>query len=390
MTPPPRRILQLSSDWKWTGPADPMLQLALALRVRGHAVWLACPPAPDAAERSLAGEAAARGLAPALALAPGRAARPLSDRADVARLRAFLDAHEVSVVHCWHTRDHLLALRAARARRRARRIVVVRSWRSAEPLPRAPWSRWLLGRGCDGLLLPSPARAAALARAGARPVAGHLGAVDAVRFSPGPPDGEVRRRLGLAPAHRVVGVVARIQRHRRFDLLLAAAARLLARRPEARLLVVGRGTHREELAERPAAALGIADRVVFAGYRDADYPEVLRAMDLLAFLVPGSDGTCRAVLEAAACGVPAVASRRGALPEIVADGETGLLVDERPEALAEAWEALLRDDGYRRALGAAARRRAETLFAPARFADTAERLYDEASVRPSWSATSSR
>jgi glycosyltransferase involved in cell wall biosynthesis len=113
-------------------------------------------------------------------------------------------------------------------------------------------------------------------------------------------------------------------------------------------------------------------------------------MDLLAFLVPGSDGTCRAVLEAAACGVPAVASRRGALPEIVADGETGLLVDERPEALAEAWEALLRDDGYRRALGAAARRRAETLFAPARFADTAERLYDEASVRPSWSATSSR
>jgi L-malate glycosyltransferase len=388
---PPRRILQLSSDWKWTGPAEPMLQLATALRARGGAVWLGCPPPPAGAERSLAGEAAARRLAPALALAPGRAARPLADRADVARLRAFLDAHDVSVVHCWHTRDHVLALRAARARRRSGRTAVVRSWRSAEPLPRAPWSRWLLGRGCDGLLVPSPALAEALAGAGARPpVAGHFGAVDGARFFPAPADAELRRSLGLAPAHRVLGVVARVQRHRRFDLLLAAAALLFARLPEARLVVVGRGTHREALAERPAAALGIADRVLFAGYRDADYPDVLRVLDLLAFLVPGSDGTCRAVLEAAACGIPAVASRRGALPEIVADGETGLLADERPEALADAWEALLRDDSRRRAFGAAARRRAEALFTPDRFADTAERLYDAASPRPSWSATSSR
>lgn len=387
---PPRRILQLTSDWKWTGPAEPMLQLALALRARGAAVWLACPPPPQGAERSLADEAVTRGLVPALAVTPGRAARPLADRADVERLGAFLDDHEVSVVHCWHTRDHLLALRAIRARRRSRPIALVRSWRSAEPLPATPWSRWLLGRACDGLLVPSPARAAGLARAGHRPVAGHFGAVDGARFSPGPADAGVRRALGLAPAHRVVGVVARIQRHRRFDLLLAGAARLFARRPEARLVVVGRGTHREALAERPAAALGIADRVVFAGYRDADYPDVLRALDLLAFLVPGSDGTCRAVLEAAACGIPAVASRRGALPEIVADGETGVLADERPEALAEAWERLLCDDPRRRALGTAARRRAETLFTPARLADTVELLYDEASRRPAWSATSSR
>jgi glycosyltransferase involved in cell wall biosynthesis len=390
---PPRRILQLSSDGKWTGPAEPMLQLAGALRARGAAVWLGCPPALVAGERSLAGEAAARGLAPALQLAPGRAARPLGDRPDVARVRAFLDAHDVDVVHCWHTRDHLLALRAARARRRAGRTVVVRSWRSADPLPAAPWIRWLLGPGCDGLLVPSPARAAALAR-GRRPVAGHFGAVDAVRFAPAPPDAEVRRGLGIGAEHLVVGVVARVQRHRRFDLLLAAAARLFARLPAARLVIVGRGTHREALAERPAAALGIADRVVFAGYRDSDYPAVLRALDVLAFLVPGSDGTCRAVLEAAACGIPAVASRRGALPEIVADGETGLLAEEDPEALAAAWEALLRDEPRRRALGAAARRRAEAHFTPARFADTAERLYEAASARrpsaPSCSRNSSR
>jgi glycosyltransferase involved in cell wall biosynthesis len=271
----------------------------------------------------------------------------------------------------------------------------VRSWRAAEGLPRAPWSRWLLGPGADGLLVPSPAFAAVLRANARRPVAGHFGAVDGARFAPAPPDPEVRRALGLEPGHLVLGVVARVQRHRRFDLLLAAAAQLFARLPQARLVVVGRGTHREELAERPAAALGIADHVVFAGYRDADYPALLRTLDLVTFLVPGSDGTCRAVLEAAACGIPAVTSRRGALPEIVVDGETGLLADEDPAALAAAWERLLRDDVRRRALGAAARQRAEALFTPERFADTAERLYAAASARrrPTdqlWSRTRSR
>lgn len=389
MSSPGRRILLLSSDWKWTGPAEPMLELAGALRARGTALWLACPEGPDGAERSLAGEAEARGLAPALLLAPGRAARLLGDRADGARLAAFLDRHDVEIVHCWHTRDHVLALRAARARRGAARTAVVRSWRAAGALPGAPWTRWLLRRGADGLLVPSPLLAGALAARGGRPVAGHFGAVDLARFAPAPPDPALRRRLGLTSGQRVLGVVARVQRHRRFDLLLAAAARLFERVPEARLVIVGRGTHRAELAERPAAALGIADRVVFAGYRGADYPAVLRSLDLLTFLVPGSDGTCRAVLEAAACGIPAVTSRRGALPEIVSDGETGLLADEDPTALAKAWQALLCDEPRRRALGAAARRRAEALFAPARFADTAESLYATAAAQL-WSRTRSR
>ncbi len=162
MSAPGRRILLLSSDWKWTGPAEPMLELAGALRARGAALWLACPEGPSEAERSLAGEAAARGLAPALVLAPGRAARPLADRGEGARLARFLDRHDIEVAHCWHTRDHVLALRAARARRRAGRTAVVRSWRAAGPLPGAPWTRWLLRRGADGLLVPSPRLAGAL------------------------------------------------------------------------------------------------------------------------------------------------------------------------------------------------------------------------------------
>jgi glycosyltransferase involved in cell wall biosynthesis len=354
-----------------------MLRLALALRGRGHAVELACPDAPEPGARSLAGEARAAGLVPRITFADGRGARALLRSRDGARVREWLDAEDVAIVHAWHTHDHLVALRAAAARRRAGRTRLVRSWRRAEAIAPRPWNRWLFGPGTDGLVCVSPgsARRSESVRGG-RPTLGAFGAVDLARFCPAPPDPGVRAALGLAPGDLVVGIVARVQAHRRFDLLLEAARRLFAKHARARLLVVGRGTRRAELAEEPAARLGIADRVLFAGYRAGDYADVLRASDVFTFLVPGSDGTCRALLEAAACGIPAVVTRRGALPEIVLHGETGLVVDETPDALAEAWGALLEDPERRVRLGRQAAERAVREFDPERLASRVLAFYE--------------
>ena len=154
--------------------------------------------------------------------------------------------------------------------------------------------------------------------------------------------------------------------------------RLLQSHPHARLLIVGRGTHIDEVAREPMLRLGLQDRVVFAGHRGDDYAQVLRSIDLLTFLVPGSDGTCRAVLEAAACGIPAVVARRGALPEIVVHGETGLVVDEDASALALGWARLLDDGELRQRLGARARQRARKLFVPERLAGEVLGLYGDA------------
>lgn len=371
------RILQLTSDWKWTGPAEPMLRLALALQERGHEVELGCPEPPEP-RRSLATEARAAGIPPQLELSRGRGAHWLRDRADVQRLRSHLRARDIEIVHCWHTRDHVLAWRAAGARRPRGETALVRSYCRAEAIARVPWNRWLFGAATDGLLCVSPRTAERNARLrSGRPIGGLFGAVDLERFRPATPDPHTRVVLGLPPTGPVVGIVARAQRRRRFELLLAAASRFFRGMPEARLLVIGRGTHRRQVAERPAARLGIGDRVVFAGYREADYVDVLRTIDLFTFLVPGSDGTCRAVLEAAACGIPAVTTRRGALPEIVSDGESGVLVDEDPEALAQAWRALLATPQRRRSMGEAARRRAERLFAPERLADQVASFYEQ-------------
>ena len=176
-------ILQLCSDWKWTGSAEPMLLLQLALRSRGEEALLGCPEAPAAAEDGLARRARARGLAPDLSLGRGRGIRWLGDRPDSRRLRRFLDDRDVEVIHTWHTRDHALALRAAAVRRRAARTVVIRSAASAEAIARTPWNRWLFGPGSDGLLCVSPEAAARNAGLrGGRPLVGALGAVDIGRF----------------------------------------------------------------------------------------------------------------------------------------------------------------------------------------------------------------
>jgi len=353
-----------------------MLQLARGLAARGCELLLACPPPPAGAGRSLAEEAAAAGLPPALQLSRARGARPLRDRGEVRCLRQLLAERRVELVHTWHTRDHLLALRALMRPGARRRPALVRSLPVAQALARTPWNRWLFGPGTDGLLCVSPETARRNSRLrGGRPILGSFGAVDLLRFRPQPPDPGVRARLGLCPEHRVVGIVARIQPRRRFDLLLEAGRRLFRADPAARLLVVGRGTRRRELAEEPARRLGIADRVCFAGYRVEDYADVLRAMDLFTFLVPGSDGTCRALLEAMACGLPAVTTQRGALGEIVAGDRTGLLVEEEPGALAAAWQALLSDARRRASFGAAARARAEHCFAPEQLAEQVLGLY---------------
>jgi len=157
--------------------------------------------------------------------------------------------------------------------------------------------------------------------------------------------------------------------------LLAGFRGVLADFPAARLLLVGKGETRERL-ERFVAAQGLSRQVTFTGYRDRDLPDVLAAADCFALMAPGSDDSCRAALEAMAAARPVVARAVGALPETVAHGETGLLVeDDRPEAVASALRAMLADRTRAREMGVAGRRRVEIEFSPERALEIADRAY---------------
>jgi len=118
--------------------------------------------------------------------------------------------------------------------------------------------------------------------------------------------------------------------------------------PQLRLLLVGRGRPGavEKVVSKPATDLGIADRIILAGYcRNDRLVAAYRAMDVLVYPVPGTDETCRTVREAMASGVPVIATRVGFLPELIADGVNGRLMALAPKKLAEILWDLIRDEG---------------------------------------------
>ena len=360
----PLRILHVVANRWWTGTADPALDLARALRARGHAVWFGCVRG-DVLETYV--RAAGVPLVEGLSLE--RTARPWRLAAQIGTLRRTLRELEIDVVHAHQTHDHWLAALA----RRGTRARLVRTLHHRRAVHAGPAARWLLGR-TDALIASSEGIADRLraVKAGAR-VTVVPGAVDAERFSLEVSGAAVRIELGLADAP-AAGCVARMVPGRGHDILLRAAARLRDRLPEARVVLVGRGEGRPGL-ERLVRELGLGTTVVFAGYRGADLPAVLAALDCVVFLGMGSEESCRAVLEAMAAGRPVVAAPVGAVPEMVVDGETGWLVEAAPDAVAATLEAALRDRGRARQLGAAGRRRVEAHFTPPRRAALVEAVY---------------
>lgn len=167
--------------------------------------------------------------------------------------------------------------------------------------------------------------------------------------------------------------VARLNRedaYKGVDTLLLAWPQVLARQPDAELLVVGDGDDRPRLT-RLAARLGLGDRVRFAGrLNDADLVKAYRGARL--FALPGrarlapkpeGEGFGLAFIEAASAGLPCVAGRAGGAVEAVEDGVTGCLVDPgSPRAVAEGVVRLLADPGLARRLGEAGRDRVAKLF----------------------------
>jgi glycosyltransferase involved in cell wall biosynthesis len=148
-----------------------------------------------------------------------------------------------------------------------------------------------------------------------------------------------------------------VQTHRRFASFIRAIKLVSREIPRIKVFIIGRGTQIQKVAIQPVKDMGLTDNVVFTGYHLHGYPELLAALDLKVFLVPGSDGSCRAVREAMAMGKPVIVSNRGMLPEIVEDGVSGLVVDDTPENLAHAISVLLKDDTVRKKMGEAARKR---------------------------------
>lgn len=180
--------------------------------------------------------------------------------------------------------------------------------------------------------------------------------------------GALRRELALAADAPVVAFVGRLVAVKEPHLALDAWKLVRREIPDATLVVVGDG----DLA--PSLRARRDDGVVFLGWR-RDLATILADTDL-ALLTSRNEGTPVALVEAAAAGVPAVATRVGGVPSVVLDGVTGVLVPPGDAAaLASAVVGLLRDAPRRRAMGAAARDRAVLRWSDERLVADLRELY---------------
>jgi glycosyltransferase involved in cell wall biosynthesis len=171
-------------------------------------------------------------------------------------------------------------------------------------------------------------------------------------------------KSSVPPRSPVIGTVGRFSPVKNHEYLLEAARTMVKRVPDLRIWLVGDGRQRARL-ERTCAAWGLRRNVVFTGWQSDVYAYV-RGMDVFV-LTSRSEGSSLALLQAMACRKPVVATAVGAVPELVEDGKTGVLVPlGEPERLAEAILSLLGDPERRTRLGGAARQRVERSFTIAR------------------------
>ena len=359
----PLTVLHLVANRWWTGSAEPVIRLLSGLRARGHRVLLGLITG-DRFEQ----KAREAGLEPLPGLSLEVRGNPVHAAGDLRRVRQAVRAEGVDVVHVHHSHDHWLGWLGRGP------AGLVRTFHNARAVRLHGVSPWLYRR-TDALIAVSREIEERGQRAGIPParLARVDGVVDLQRFEDG--DGAAIRKefdLGSAP---VLGCVARLAPRRGHELLIRGFQQLLPDYPQARLLLVGKGEARTRL-ETLVGDLGLAREVLFAGYRDADLPAVLQALDAFALMGAGSDESCRAALEAMAAGRPVVGRRVGALPETIVHGVTGLLVDDdHPESVAAALRALLAQPERAAAMGRAGRERAQALFGPDAHAAQVERIY---------------
>jgi glycosyltransferase involved in cell wall biosynthesis len=286
-------------------------------------------------------------------------------------LRRLIRREHVSIVHTHSSVDGWVGGLAARAagvpvvRTRHVSIRIRRRWN--------PVYRWL----ADRVITSGEAIRSLVIEAGVDPgrVVAIPAGVDLGEFTGGPGGGHaMRESLGLA--RPVIGSVAMFRGSKGHAHLLDAFATVHARHPAARLLLVGDGIRRPWV-EGLAKDRGLGEAVVFTGFR-TDVPELLRAMDCFVLASTRTEGVPQSLLQAFAAGVPVVASAIGGIPEVVKDGETGILVQpEDAVALARAIELILSDRSGAATRARGARRLVEERFSHSAAVSRLLALYDE-------------
>jgi glycosyltransferase involved in cell wall biosynthesis len=385
------KILHLFSDWKWTGPSEPVLNLCKALEKKGHDVTFAYQKPPLPVEDSLEKKVLEEGVKATdqfhlnHALKVYHPSSLWNNLRDIWNLTHFLYHEKIDILNVHQSHDHILGGIAARRSRRP--VIVIRTDHKRDPLKPNPGNRFLLSKLTDGMITFSErARREDLEHFGfpMERVAKIMPALDLDRFTPKKEFKNMRDVFGIGPTEIIIGMVARFQKYRKTEVFLEAVKTIVREFPNIKILLVGRSSQMKKSVIQPMKRLGIEPWVVLGGYRTEDYIDTLACMDIFVFLMAGSDGTARALREAMAMGKPVIVADRGIMPELVEHGVSGLVVKDTPEALADSTLQLLRHPELRKKMGEAACQKAHREFRLDRQVEVVEKFYQQMITLGKW------
>ena len=359
----PLTIVQVASNLdSWGGLEIHLLQLGVQLRDRGHRVIIAGRPG-----RFVLARAEALGLETFEATV-----RRQSDWTDFGHYREFFRREKVDVIHAHNQEDALVPAAAARL---AGVPASFLTWHLPFPFRKRTRGRLILALLHRRLIaISNSVREMHLQHgvdAKKMEVIHHGTDVEAFQRLTGDVPA-LRGSLGLMPKDIAIGIIGRVapeKGHR--DLF--EALRLLEK-SRLRIVVVGDGPDLEKL-KREAAENGLSSRVIFTGFRN-DVNNVIAAVDIVAVPSVWPEPCSAVVQQGMALGKPVVGTRTGGTPEMIVDGETGLLVPVGDvSALAAVLTCLSETPELRKKMGTAGRRRVEAHFTLRGMTDKVEALY---------------
>ena len=358
------RIVHTESSIGWGGQELRILTEMEGMRRRGHDVRLVTA---DIAE--ILPAARARGLsAEALPIAYKKPRGLRAMRAWLARNAASIDVINThSSTDAW-----LVAMAGATG---PRMPPVVRTRHVSTPVNNSWTTRWLYQRATRHIVVTGEALKAQLVRGNgfdpARITSVRTG-IDLARFRP--LDRAAARAQCGVDARPAVAILATLRDWKGHDDLLDAWTGLRRDVPGWQLLVIGDGPRRAHLDSR-VASMHLGDDVRFVGNQD-DVPAWFACAEVAVLPSFGDEGVPQSLMQAAACGLPAVSTPVGAIAEAIVDGTTGLLVPPRnPPELARALARLMRDAALRERMGRAAHEYAQVNFGIDRMLDAMERVF---------------
>ena len=361
------RILHTESSLGWGGQELRVLDEASGMVGRGHEVTIAAAPGSRILKAALT-----RGLTVLEMPLAGKSVAGV-----LAMRRTFLECLP-SVVNCHSSTDSWVCALAARIM--SNPPPLVRTRHISAPIPRNLASRWLYRHATGRVVTTGESlRTQVMHETGleGNRVDSVPTGIDLQRFSPDY-KAPARVAIGLPADAFLVGIVATLRSWKGHRYLVDAIA--MIDDPDVRLIVVGGGPGRDNLNEQ-VRALSIGGRVVFAG-EQGDVVPWLRALDVFVLPSYANEGVPQAIMQAMACGVPVITTAAGAIPEIVKDDVTGVVVPVRDSGAIANAITMLRIDAERQTrFSDAGRREALLRFSSRLMLDRMETIFMEAAKR---------